>query len=413
MAVPSVSVPLPVLRDRGGKVMQWLTQFGMGLLPLGFRLLRRIRPIARVGKIYLVTRAEDVRRVFETDAVFGAPYLPKLDLIMDHQRFILGMADSPDYRTDLAALQRVVRRDDLPRLAADVSRRATDIVQRSNGWLDVVSELTRPIAFDFLADYLGVPQPEQGNLHQWGTRLFEYVFVADDAPLKAEAEQIAPVIRAHVQQAIDRRRATPIDRDDVLARCLALQAAGEPGYADAAIRTALVGLIVGGPPQPPMVLPQAMEQLLRRPAALANAQAAARADDDDALWAILMEAMRFDPLAPWLPRVATTDYELGTGTSHARTIPAGARIMACILSAMHDPRQVPDPGRFTPGRPANAYIHFGLGLHECFGRHINRATLHLMLKPLLARPNLRRAKGSMGTLRRKGILASSLIVEFD
>ncbi|HEX8301366.1 hypothetical protein [Sphingomonas sp.] len=49
-----------------------------------------------------------------------------------------------------------------------------------------------------------------------------------------------------------------------------------------AMRTALTGFIVGGPPQPPMVVPQALEQLLRRPEALAGAQAAARADDDAA-----------------------------------------------------------------------------------------------------------------------------------
>jgi hypothetical protein len=42
-----------------------------------------------------------------------------------------------------------------------------------------------------------------------------------------------------------------------------------------------MGFIVGGPPQPPMVVPQAMEQLLQRPKVLAEAQAAARADDDD------------------------------------------------------------------------------------------------------------------------------------
>ncbi|MBT2186130.1 cytochrome P450 [Sphingobium nicotianae] len=413
MAASSVSIAPPVLRDRGGVVMQWLTQAGMGLLPLVFRVLRRVRPIARFGNTYLVTRAEDVRAVFETDVVFGVPYLAKLDMVMDHQRFILGMADGPDYRADLAALERVVRRDDLPRLAATVSRMASDIVERSNGWIDVVSELSRPVAFDFVADYLGVPRTADDSLYRWGTRLFEYVFVADDKPLQAEAEQIAPIIRAHVQRAIEQRRAHPIDRDDVLSRCLALQAAGEPGYSDAVIRTALVGLVVGGPPQPPMVLPHAIEQLLRRPAALAQAQAAARADEDDKLWACLMEAMRFDPIAPWLARTALSTHELAVGTPRARTIPAGAHVLACIGSAMRDPARVPEPGDYRSDRPADAYIHFGHGLHECFGRHINRATLHLMLKPLLARPNLRRAKGAMGRLRRKGLLASSLVVEFD
>ena len=65
-----------------------------------------------------------------------------------------------------------------------------------------------------------------------------------------------------------RRRASPGDKDDVLGRCLAMQAAGEPGFSNAQIRTALMGFIVVGPPQPPMVVLQALKQLLRRPDAL-------------------------------------------------------------------------------------------------------------------------------------------------
>jgi len=52
-------------------------------------------------------------------------------------------------------------------------------------------------------------------------------------------------------------------------------------------------------------------------------------------------------------------------------------------------------------------------LHECFGRHINRATLHLMLKPLLKRANLRRAPGKAGRLVKNGPFAESLTVAFD
>lgn len=385
----------------------------MALLPSILRLLRAVRPIARIGKTYIVTRADDVREVFAQDAVFAAPYRPKLDLIMDRHRFILGMPDGAEYRQDLSALQRVVRPGDLPMLSANVSRMAQDIVQRSNGWVDVVSDLTRPIAFDFLADYLGIPEPPDADLQQWGTRLFEYVFVASDPPLQAEAADIAPRLRRHVQAAIDARRARPTSDDDVLSRCLALQTAGEAGYSDPEIVVALTGLIVGGPPQPPMVLPQAMEQLLRRPAALSMAQGFARADDDAGLWNCIMEAMRFDPLAPWLARETTEPFVLAAGTSRARNIPAGARVLASIASAMQDKRRVPQPSRFDPARPADAYIHFGFGLHECFGRHINRATLPRILKPLLVRPNLRRAKGAAGKLRRRGFLASSLIVEFD
>jgi hypothetical protein len=76
-------------------------------------------------------------------------------------------------------------------------------------------------------------------------------------------------------------------------------------------------------------------------------------------------------------------------------------------------RRVPEPQRFKPGRLPHEYIHFGNGLHECFGRYINHATLHRMLKPLLRRPRLRRADGRDGKLQKVGIFADRLFTVFD
>ena len=198
-----------------------------------------------------------------------------------------------------------------------------------------------------------------------------------------------------------------------MARCLALQAAGTPGYSDTEIRTALLCMIVGGPPQPPMVVPQAMEQLLRRPAALAAASAAARANDGALLRDIVREAMRFDPLAPGLPRQTMADVAVARGTRRERKIPGGATVIAAFSSAMMDERRVPSPRRFDPTRRPHEYIHFGHKLHECFGRHINDATLHLMLQPLLKRSNVRRAPGAEGHLTKNGPFAERLVVQFD
>src|SRR5260370_27578619 len=104
----------------------------------------------------------------------------------------------------------------------------------------------------------------------------------------------APLLRQHIDNLVVARRGQPL-RDDVVARCLILKQTGAPGMDDASIRTNLIGFIVGGLPQPPMVAPQAMEQLLRRPEWLAQAQQAACTNDDRRLAALVFEAMRFDP----------------------------------------------------------------------------------------------------------------------
>ena len=123
--------------------------------------------------------------------------------------------------------------------------------------------------------------------------------------------------------------------------------------------------------------------------------------------------MRFDPLAPGLPRVARADAVIARGTRRETRVAAGDTVLAAFASAMMDPRRVAHPARFDPHRPDCDHIHFGYGLHQCFGIHINKATLHLMLKPLLKRSGLRRAAGKAGLLSKIGAFAEALTVEWN
>ncbi|WHU02576.1 MULTISPECIES: cytochrome P450 [unclassified Sphingomonas] len=403
-----------VLRPGKKGLARWIEGRVFAAMPYAFAFFRRWKPVVKFGGMTLTSRYDDVKEVFATDPVFGAPYKPKLDVIMGGEPFFLGMADTPLYHRDTDAMRMVVLPKDLPELGRRAEAMAEAIVAAAPGRIEVVDTLVRRVTFSVLADYFGVPEPKGGDLRVWGTRLFEFQFAdpKGDPALRADVDQIAPALRAHIDAEIAARKATP-GRDDVLTRCLALQKKGVPGFSDVEIRTNLMGFIVGGPPQPPMVVPQAMEQLLRRPAALAGAQAAARAGDDDLLWGYVQEAMRFDPLAPGLPRNVLVDSVIARGTSHETPVQAGDTVLAAFASAMMDPRRVTDPARFDPHRPASNYIHFGYDLHQCFGRHINRATLHFMLKPLLKRVNLRRAPGGAGRLVKNGPFAESLTVVFD
>ena len=143
------------------------------------------------------------------------------------------------------------------------------------------------------------------------------------------------------------------------------------------------------------------------------AQAAARTGDDSLLAGCVFEAMRFDPLAPALTRKAARDHRIAVGTRRETVIPKGATVLAAIRSAMQDNRRVPDPKRFDPHRMQHEYIHFGHGLHTCFGIHMNRVLLPLMLKPLLRRNRLRRAPGPDGHLTKRGPFADRMRVVYE
>jgi cytochrome P450 len=392
----------------------WLTTRMIAAAPTMMGLAQRYWPIPKLGGKAAVTRYDDVLEVFATDTAFGAPYEENLAVITDGQPFFLGMEDTDQYRAQLQAMRDVVLAQDLPRLGEEAERRAEAIVAASNGRVEVVS-LVRKVTFDLIGGYFGVPEPPRGSLAVWGSRLFEYQFTGSpkETDWTKEMAELALAFRNHVDAVIAARKAAGQGPDDVLQRCLAAQAAGKPGYSDVEIRTALVCMVVGGPPQPPMVVPQAMEQLLRRPRWLRTAGEAARAGEDARLHDIVFEAMRFDPLAPALPRTALADHWVARGTDRATLIPKGTNVMTAFASAMMDPRRIPDSERFDPDRLPHEYCHFGHGLHQCFGRMINHATLHRMLKPLLARPHIRRARGGDGRLRKNGAFSERLVVQFD
>jgi cytochrome P450 len=392
-----------------------VTALAMEYLPLGFRLLRAVRPIVRFGDTVVVTRYDDVREVFLDDRSFRVPYAEKLDVIMGGQPFFLSMDDTPEYRRDTEAMRKVVRTGDLPSLAVRTEQVAEAIVGEANGRLEVVDALVRRTTFEVLGAYFGIPDPPGADLRVWATRLFEFQFAdpGNDPALRSEVDTIAPALCDHIQGLIDARRQSGNFGDDVLGRCLDMQARGEDGFSDDRIRTSLMGFIVGGPPQPPMVVPQALEQLLRCPDALAGAQQAARDNDDALLAGHVFEAMRFDPLAPALPRTATRTSIVAQGTRRAAEVKEGATVYVAFSSAMMDERRLPEPQSFNPRRLPHEYIHFGYGHHTCFGIHMNKVMLPLMLKPLLKRPKLRRAPGPAGRLSKRGAFADQLHVEFD
>jgi cytochrome P450 len=413
-----------ILRPARGGLASSVMQWALAHAQSAFAVLRRIWPIARLGRTVLVTRHDDVREVFLADTDFPVPYRARLDVIMDRVPFFLGMGDTDEYRRDTAAMRSVVRPDDIgPRLVPATAARAEALVAASGGRIEVVDQLARNATFDVLCPYFGITDTSDSMLRVWATRLFEYQFADDgSAALHDEVARFAPALRAHIDALIAARRAagpgTVAEADDtVLGRCLRRKGEGTPGFADEQIRSSLVGFLVGGLPQPPMVVPQALEQLLRRDGApdhaLAGAQAAARAGDDALLAGYVFEALRFDPLAPALTRVAARERVIAEGTSRAVAVPAGATVLVGFASAMMDPRRIRDPARFDPGRPPGEFMHFGHGLHTCFGIHINQALLPQIIKPLLVRPRLRRAPGQAGRLSKRGPFADRLEVAFD
>jgi cytochrome P450 len=375
-------------------------------------VLRRVRPILVVGNNALVTRAADVRAVLRDHEHFTVShYAPKMAAASGP--FILGLDDTELYRRDHAALRAAIRSEDVPALADATLAAARRRLAAAGPRLDVVADFADRVIDEVMSTYFGTPGPDTPTQLRWARTIFEDVFLnVGNAPVVHERSLAAATeMRDHLDRLIAARRAAiaagDAVPDDVLSR-LIRRAPEDGGLHDIAIRHNFIGLIAGWIPTVSKAFALVVDELLRRPDELAGAQRAAAQGDRDAVAAYVFEALRFRPQTWALLRICGADQTIAPGTRRATTIRKGARVLVATQSAMFDPRAVKAPRQFRVDRPWETYLHFGDGLHTCFGLQINRVHLPTMAMALLEGPPIARLPGAEGRLRTEGPYPASL-----
>jgi cytochrome P450 len=405
--------PVAVLRTPGATLREKISAafFDPYIQRLGFRALRAFTPNLRIPWTFItsypsngtaiVTRRADVIEVLDRNTDFEVVYEPRMRAITGGENFFLGMQDSALYTRDVSNMRLAMRRDDVARTVEPLARTlAETLVARKAGRIDVPPELSLPVPTAIVTEYLGITGAADEDLMDWATLLFRYLFaeLQPDPVFDRDALAAASLACAAIDAAIAKRKASGGAKDDVLGRCLVMQKAGLPGMDDLGIRNNLIGLFIGAIPTISRAAVQALDQLLDRPDALRSAQQAARNGDDALFAAHVFEAFRFNPINPLLLRRAACDTKIAAGTFRAKRIPKDTMVMAATLSAMFDPLKIASPESFRTDRPWGDYILWGYGMHGCFGAHINRAVLPVILKPLVLKDGLRRAPGEAGQI---------------
>ena len=112
--------------------------------------------------------------------------------------------------------------------------------------------------------------------------------------------------------------------------------------------------------------------------------------------------------SPALLRFTKSDATLRSGARIAK----GQNVVALTLSAMFDPDAFSEPGCFRADRDPHQYLHFGSGLHTCYGRMINQVQIPALVSRVLMLPGLRRADGRAGRTAFEGPFPDRLVVAF-
>ncbi|WP_375458509.1 cytochrome P450 [uncultured Enterovirga sp.] len=367
-----------------------------------FAELLRHRPILVASGVAVVTKHADCLDVLRRHHEFSVrAYAAKMKRLTGP--FFLGEDDTALYQRDASALRLALRREDLPAVQAFVRERASAALpgrtDTERGSIEIVSELTRRVPAEVMGFYLGVPGPTLRVLQDWARELFRDIFtnLGDDPEIIEKANCHAAAMVSYVDELVANRRREGPGSATVLDRLLTLRSGEEACLDDLTIRHNLIGLVTGAVDTTSKAVVNIVAELLGRPSALASARAALQREDAESFESHCFEALRLRPQAPMLVRTCERDSRVAGGTGRESTIAAGSTVFVGTWAAMRDPDVMHAPDEFSVDRPADLSLHFGSGLHACFGRHLIRLMIPELVRAVVSLPDVRAVPGESRT----------------
>lgn len=347
--------------------------------------------------------------------VFNIAYAAMIDPSVGP--FMLGRDGTTINQRDKGIMRSLMQREDLPVIRAAVAARVNEAVERQmqNRRIEVVSTISRWVPIKLSGDYFGFPGPDMESMMRWSraTQYDMFHNLDKDPDIHQDNIDAGQEMKAYMGELLPQRRAALQQNpnlDDILSRLLKSQFPDAIHFDDERIMINIMGTLVGGIETTSQAIVQILEQLFKRPAILKQAITAAKMDDDDLVFQYCWEALRFNPINPFVVRRCARNYKIASGSLRSATIKEGAIVLVSTRSAMRDGREIPAASQFCIDRPPHHYLHLGYGLHTCLGDQLSRVQIPEIIKRLLKLPNLR--SGS-GIDRNGGPFPESYTVEFD
>ena len=364
-----------------------------------FERLRSDDPVTRVrlatgGEAYLVTRYEDVRRVY-ADPVFSRARLvdPDQPVLLPGNKLphVLVNTDPPEHTRLRKLVTRAFTARAVERLRPRVTELADDLV---DGLLEVgppadfVSTFALPLPAGVIADLMGVPSDDVPRLQHW----LEHI-LSVSAHTAEETETALGELTAYLSQLVTDRRKDP--GDDLTSELIQVRDEGDR-LSETELIFLLHLLLAGGFETTATLLPNALITLFR------HRDQWERLREEPALVPTAVEELlRYVPITrSGLERVATEDVVLS-----GVTVPAGSTVLPLVNAAHFDPAYVDDPQRLDVARPPSAHLGFGHGIHHCVGASLGRLELTTALHTLVTRlPYLRLAVPEAAVTWKQGLI---------
>ncbi|GAA1460636.1 cytochrome P450 [Nocardiopsis exhalans] len=229
-----------------------------------------------------------------------------------------------------------------------------------DGVVDLIGHFAYPLPITVICDLVGVPGADRAQWLAWSHQLSRF----DPSRPEAMNETLGAMID-HIEEMIVERRERP--REDFLDALIGVRDEDGGRLSGSELVTLVFTLVVAGHETTAHLLGNGTRALLENPDQLALLRS-----DPGLLPAAVHEMLRFGGTALTAKaRYATEDVQLRTGK-----VLAGERAVAMVAGANRDPSVHPDPDRFDitrhHGRPGEAHVAFGHGMHYCLGAALAR-----------------------------------------
>ncbi|MGN9844270.1 cytochrome P450 [Nonomuraea sp. H19] len=336
---------------------------------------------------WAVTRHADVVRVLRTPTEYSSwlgatqirdPDLADLSFI---RRTMLNL-DPPDH----GRLRRIVsgaftaRR--MERFTTGIAARARLLVDEiaERGECDLPVHVTDDYPIHNLADLLGIPSADRGQILEWTNRVIGYqdpdhatvVHGPDGKPANPRSPAMLSDMFEYAHSLAAYKRRNPAG--DVMTALATAEVDGQR-LTDPELSMFFFLLVIAGNDTVRSALPGGMLALFDHPG-----QHRRLLDQPELLDSAIEEMLRWHPPVLSFRRTAVRDTVLA-----GRRIAAGDKVVVFHGSANFDERQFPDPMRFDIARRPNDHISFGDGPHVCLGSRFARLQLRTFYRELLWR----------------------------
>jgi cytochrome P450 len=362
-----------------------------------FAELRERSPILKAPAFTLVTRAADVQDVLTLNEIFTTDLL-KQNILKFIGNTVVELPPSPEYEHRKSILRLAFPMGDMGRYHRILLEESSALLAKikPDTPFDLVSYAkTLPAAA--IARYLGLADLPTDKVVQWMHNINEGAVrnLANLPQLNEPAAAASAEVKPQIQKILEQTRlalagnapesqvSSPAE-PTVLERYLMMQSVATTYTSDEDIVSSLLFMMSACVDLTATAITNVVVELMQRPDVLKEAIAAAQKETDDEIAGYVWEALRFRQPSPGVINTCAQDYTLGRGTDYAQTIQAGTQVLACSISAMHDPSVIESPAEFRVGRPWHlAYIFFEAGLHTCHGKYFSMLQVPLAVKQLL------------------------------